>query len=224
MKFLKWLLFGCWLRRSEAMFESVHKQQRFWHGIFSVRECQNLRQHPLNILLFVLIITTPFWFSWWPLDRYITHGYRVNSSPPRQDDRHFADGISKCIFMNERFCMLNQISLIFVPKGPVDNTPALVPVMAWHRTGDRPLPDSIMTRFIDVYMQHCGVGVGLLINRHRLRYWTFRGHTYPKYNRFTRSNDAVINNHYMSTHHCLTEKGVIKCHIWYVVVVGIHLK
>ena len=35
------------------------------------------------------------------------------------------DGIFRCIFVNEKFCIWIQISLTFVPKGPTDNNPAL---------------------------------------------------------------------------------------------------
>ena len=31
-----------------------------------------------------------------------------------------ADDISKCISMNEKFCILIRISMEFVPKGPID--------------------------------------------------------------------------------------------------------
>ena len=37
-----------------------------------------------------------------------------------------ADDIFNCIFLNEKFCILIQISLKFVPKGPIDNNQALV--------------------------------------------------------------------------------------------------
>ena len=33
----------------------------------------------------------------------------------------------------------------FVPNGSIDNEPALIQVMAWHGTGNQPLPDSILT-------------------------------------------------------------------------------
>ena len=32
--------------------------------------------------------------------------------------------------------------------------------MAWRRTGDKPLPEPVMTQFIDAYMQHEGGGGG----------------------------------------------------------------
>ena len=37
-----------------------------------------------------------------------------------------ADVIFRCIFVNEKICMLIEISLKFVPKGPSDNNQALV--------------------------------------------------------------------------------------------------
>ena len=41
-----------------------------------------------------------------------------NTLRPRQDGRHFADDILKCIFLNEDVWIANEISLKFVPKGP----------------------------------------------------------------------------------------------------------
>ena len=40
--------------------------------------------------------------------------------------RHFADDIVRCIFVNEKFCILIKISLMVVPEGPIDNNAALV--------------------------------------------------------------------------------------------------
>ena len=59
-----------------------------------------------------------------------------------------------CIFVNEEVYNLNKISLNFVPKGPIDNNSSLVKVMALRRTGDKPLPEPMMTRFSDAYMRH----------------------------------------------------------------------
>ena len=39
----------------------------------------------------------------------------------------------RCIFVNENICILIKISLNFVPKGPIDNNPALVQLMAPNR-------------------------------------------------------------------------------------------
>ena len=67
-------------------------------------------------------------FTWlWLKPARVTFTHPVctavfNSSPPRQNDRHFADIIFKCLFLNEKFCILIQISLQLVPKGPIDNS------------------------------------------------------------------------------------------------------
>ena len=53
-----------------------------------------------------------------------------NLSPPGKIDRHVADDIVHCIFMNETFCILIQISLMFDPDFSVDNKTVLVQVMA----------------------------------------------------------------------------------------------
>ena len=47
-----------------------------------------------------------------------------------------------------------QNSLKFVPKSPINNIPALVQIMAWPRTGDKPLSEPMMTQFNDAYMRH----------------------------------------------------------------------
>ena len=64
------------------------------------------------------------------------------------------DDIFKCIFLNENNRILIRISLKFVPMSPVDNKLALVQVMAWRQTGDKPLPEPTMTQFADAYMRH----------------------------------------------------------------------
>ena len=50
----------------------------------------------------------------------------LNSYPPRQNGRHFADDSLRCVFVNETLCILIKILLEFVPKGAIDNNPALV--------------------------------------------------------------------------------------------------
>ena len=37
-----------------------------------------------------------------------------------------------------------EFSLKFVPKGPINNIPALVQIMAWRRPGDNPLSEPVM--------------------------------------------------------------------------------
>ena len=68
----------------------------------------------------------------------------INTLRPRQDGRHFADDIFKCIFLNKNVWMPIKISLKFLPKGPINNIPAMVQIMAWRRPGDKPLSEPIV--------------------------------------------------------------------------------
>ena len=65
-----------------------------------------------------------------------------------------ADDLFKCVFMNEKVCILIWISLKFVPKGSIGNKSVLVQVMAWRWTGDKPLSEPMLTQFTDAYMRH----------------------------------------------------------------------
>ena len=65
-----------------------------------------------------------------------------------------ADDIFRCIFMNENICILIRNSLKFVPWRPINNKPALVQVLAWRQTGDKPLPEPMLNQFTDAYMGH----------------------------------------------------------------------
>ena len=68
----------------------------------------------------------------------------LNTLRPRQNGRHYADDIFKCIFLNENVSIVIKISLKFVPKDPINNIPALVQIMAWRRAGNKPLSEPIM--------------------------------------------------------------------------------
>ena len=68
----------------------------------------------------------------------------INTLRPRQHGRHFPDDIFRCILLNENIWIAINISLSFVPKGPIDNIPALVQIMAWRRSGDKPLSGPMM--------------------------------------------------------------------------------
>ena len=70
----------------------------------------------------------------------------VNTLRPRKNCRHFPDDIFKWIFLNENVLISINISLKFVPKGPITNIQTLVQVMAWRRPGDKPLSEPMMVR------------------------------------------------------------------------------
>ena len=67
-----------------------------------------------------------------------------NTLRPIQNGRRFADDTFKRIFLNENIRISIKISLKFVPKGLINNIPALVQIMAWRRAGDKPLSEPMM--------------------------------------------------------------------------------
>ena len=88
------------------------------------------------------------WLRLWcllqaPVTLIYMHVY-INTLRPRQNGRRFADDTFKRIFLNENVRISNKISLKFAPKGPINNIPALVQIMAWRRSGDKPLSEPTM--------------------------------------------------------------------------------
>ena len=77
----------------------------------------------------------------------------VNSLRPRQNGRHFPDDNFKWIFLNENVWILIKISLKFVPRGRINNIPALVQIMAWHWPDDKPFSE------IHIHVVLVGAGV-----------------------------------------------------------------
>ena len=72
----------------------------------------------------------------------------INILRPRQNGRHLSDDTFRCIFLNENVWILIKISLKFVPKGRINNIPALVQIMAWHRPGHKPLSEPMMVSLL----------------------------------------------------------------------------
>ena len=75
-------------------------------------------------------------------------GDNISTLRPRQNGRHFANDIFKCIFLNENVWISIKISLNFVPKDRINNIPALVQIMAWRRPGDKPLSELMMVSLL----------------------------------------------------------------------------
>ena len=61
-------------------------------------------------------------------------------------DDYFPDDILKGIFLNENIWISNSIWLKFAPKGPIGHNTALVQIMAWRWTGDKPLSEPMMAK------------------------------------------------------------------------------
>ena len=74
----------------------------------------------------------------------IINPYLINTLRPRRNEQHFADDTFKRIFFNENVWISIKISLKFVSKGPINNIPALVQIMAWRRSGDKLLSEPMM--------------------------------------------------------------------------------
>ena len=71
-----------------------------------------------------------------------------NTWRPRQNGCQFAVDIFKFIFISENW-ILFRIQLKYVSNGP-----ALVQIMAWYRTGSKPLSETSVTSFVDAHMLH----------------------------------------------------------------------
>ena len=65
---------------------------------------------------------------------------------PRQDVGHFPDDVFKCIFLNKNAWISIKISLRFVPKGQINNFPALIQIMACRRHSDNPLSEPMIVK------------------------------------------------------------------------------
>ena len=77
----------------------------YLHHVIGLASC--------SVITYEVGVSTPF-------------GLTLNTLRPRQYGRHFADDIFKSIFLYQSFWISNQISVKFVPKGQVNNIPALV--------------------------------------------------------------------------------------------------
>ena len=72
----------------------------------------------------------------------------INTLRPRQNGRLSADDAFKRIFLHENVTISIKISLKFVPKCPINDIPALVQIMAWRRSGDKPLSEQMMVSWL----------------------------------------------------------------------------
>ena len=71
---------------------------------------------------------------------------QVSTSWPEHNGAHFADGISKLMFLVDKMLFSNQISLIeFASKESVVNGSPSVRVKVWHWPGNHLLPKLMLT-------------------------------------------------------------------------------
>ena len=72
----------------------------------------------------------------------------INSLRSSLIRRPFADDIFKCIFLNANEWILPRISLKYVPKVRINKISTLVQIMAWRRSGDKPLSEPLMVSLL----------------------------------------------------------------------------
>ena len=98
-----------------------------------------------------------------------------NTLRPKQNGRHFPHNIFKCIFLNDDVWISKTILLKFVPKGPINNIPALVQIMAWRLPGDKPLSEPMMVSSL----MHICIAQPQWVNSLRLSDTHMHGQTRP---------------------------------------------
>ena len=84
----------------------------------------------------------------WQIVVILFQSWCVNTLRTRQNGRRFADDTFKRIFVNKNVRIFIEISLKFVPKVPINNIPALVQILAWRRSGDKPLSEPMMVSLL----------------------------------------------------------------------------
>ena len=104
-----------------------------------------LKKHWAVILRGEKNMTSPQWIKWWLDD---VRQQTINLLRPRLNRCPFTDDIFKCIFLNENEWISPRISLKFVSEVRINNIPALVQIMAWRRSGGKPLSEPMVVSLL----------------------------------------------------------------------------
>ena len=86
----------------------------------------------------------------WRYSKWLRISHEIDPTltpPPNPINTQGGDkmaAISRRIFSNEILRILIQISLKFVPNGPINNEPTMVQIMAWRHKGAKPLSEPMM--------------------------------------------------------------------------------
>ena len=102
----------------------------------------------LTIRIFLLVNKPLNCWRWWKNIFIFDRWMDVNTLRPKQNGRHFADEICKCILLNGNFWILNEISLRYVPQALIKTMGALVQIMAWHLLVDKPCIEPMMVSLL----------------------------------------------------------------------------
>ena len=142
-----------------------HRSGRHFNTGHELLNLRALKFSPVNKIHIFQCICKICWFQRVPLQlhtQYLTHtlkdvifrqhlilwALRFNTLRPIQNGRRFADDTFERIFSNENVRISIKISLKFVSKGPINNIPALVQIMAWRRSGDKPVSEPMMVSLL----------------------------------------------------------------------------
>ena len=118
---------------------SIAETQKCWQSLKALQTCKEKRVKKNSPCPSIILLICPWG---WIINKGICDA--CISSWSYQHGRHFPDNILKCILLNENVWISIKISLKFVPWGPIDNIPALVQIIAWCRSGNKPLSELIM--------------------------------------------------------------------------------
>ena len=66
----------------------------------------------------------------------------------------FQTTFSNAFFLNENVWISLKLSLKFVLKVRINNSPGLVQIMTWHWSGDKPLSEPMLVCCTDAYLHH----------------------------------------------------------------------
>ena len=83
-----------------------------------------------------------------PGEYIIFYSDALNTLRPRQNGHRLAADIFNYIFFSEKVWISITISLNFVPNGPTNSMPALVQIMTWRLSGDRPLSEPMLVSLL----------------------------------------------------------------------------
>ena len=135
--YIWWLWLWCqWLEEGSILIDSLWRSDAIWGH----RTGSTLAQ----VMAWCLMAPSHYLNQCWCIISRVLH-HSLNSSPPRQNRRQFGRRLSKMHFLEWKFCILIKISLKSVSKGPIDNNPTLVQIVAWCQIGDKPLSEPILT-------------------------------------------------------------------------------
>ena len=101
--------------------------------------------------------TSHYLNQWWPTSLIHDLNQEIHWGRDKMVAISQTDETFNHIFVNENVRISIKFSLKFVPKGPINNIPALIQIMAWRHPGGKPLSEPMRTQFNDAYMRHSGL-------------------------------------------------------------------